>query len=86
MFVWATLTCSLSVATVDGMVRSARYSVPHSGGVRNVEYLLLAVMRELSTVRSDRVLGLWLQVHGRRASTESCRGGAVADGPCGGRR
>ena len=28
--------------------------------VRNVEYLLLAVMSELSTVRCDRVLGLWL--------------------------
>ena len=54
--------------------------------MRNVEYLLLAVMSELSTVRCDRVLGLWLQVHGRRVSTESCRGGAVADGPCGGRR
>ena len=54
--------------------------------LRNVEYLLLAVMSELSTVRCDRVLGLWLQVHGRRVSTKSCRGGAVADGPCGGRR
>ena len=54
--------------------------------MRNVEYLLLAVMSELSTVRCDRVLGLWLQVHGRRVSTESYRGGVVADGPCGGRR
>ena len=27
-----------------------------------------------------------LQVHGRRVSTGSCRGGAVVDGPCGGRR
>ena len=27
-----------------------------------------------------------LQVHGRRVSTGSCRGGVVADGPCGGRR
>jgi len=54
--------------------------------VRNVEYSLLVVMSELSIVRCDRVLGLWLQVHGRRVSTESCRGGAVADGPCGGRR
>jgi len=26
------------------------------------------------------------KVHGRRVSTGSCRGGAVADGPCGGRR
>ena len=56
------------------------------GRLRNVEYLLLAVMSELSIVRCDHVLGLWLQVHGRRVSTESCRGGAVADGPCGGRR
>ena len=54
--------------------------------LRNEHYSLLAVMSELSTVRCDRVLGLWLQVHGRRVSTESCRGGAVADGPCGGRR
>ena len=28
------------------------------GRLRNVEYLLLAVMSELSTVRCDRVLGL----------------------------
>ena len=54
--------------------------------LRNEHYSLLAVMSELSTVRCDRVLGLWLQVHGRRVSTMSCRGGAVADGPCGGRR
>ena len=54
--------------------------------LRNVEYSLLVVMSELSTVRCNRVLGLWLSVHGRRVSTESCRGGAVADGPCGGRR
>ena len=50
------------------------------------EYLLLAVMSELSTVRCDRALGFWLQVHGRQVSTESCRGDAMADGPCGGRR
>ena len=54
--------------------------------LRNEHYSLLAVMSELSTVRCDRVLGLWLQVHGSRVSMESCRGGAVADGPCGGRR
>ena len=35
-------------------------------------------MSELSTARCDRALGLWLQVHGRQVSTESCRGGAVA--------
>ena len=54
--------------------------------VRNVEYSILLVMSELSTVRCDRALGLWLQVHGHQVSTESCCGGAVADGPCGGRR
>ena len=46
--------------------------------VRNVEYSILLMMSELSTVRCDRALGLWLQVHGRRVSTESCRGGAQA--------
>ena len=46
--------------------------------MRNEQYSLLAVMSELSTMRCDRVLGLWLQVHGRRVSTESCRGGAQA--------
>ena len=35
-------------------------------------------MSELSTMRCDRVFGLWLQVHERRVSTESCRGGAQA--------
>ena len=55
------------------------------GEIEECEYLLLAVMSELSTVRCDRVHGLWLQVHECRVSTESCRGGAVADGPCGGR-
>ena len=46
------------------------------GRLRNVEYSILLVMSELSTVRCDRVLGLWLQGHGRRLSMESCRGGA----------
>ena len=46
--------------------------------VRNVEYSILLVMSELSTVRCDRAFGLWLQVHGRQVSTESCRGGARA--------
>ena len=54
--------------------------------LRNVEYSHLVVMSELSTVRCDRVLNIWLQVHGCRVSTESCRGGTVAIGPCGGRR
>ena len=54
--------------------------------MRNVEYFILLVMSELSTMRCDRMLGLWLQVLGRRVSTESCRGDAVADGPCGGWR
>ena len=35
-------------------------------------------MSELSTVRCDRALGLWLQVYGHRVSTESCRGGSQA--------
>ena len=48
------------------------------GMLRNVEYSILLVMSELSTVRCDRALGLWLQVHGRQVSTESCRGGAQA--------
>ena len=48
------------------------------GRLRNVEYSILLVMSELSTVRCDHVFGLWLQVHGRRVSTESCRGGAQA--------
>ena len=56
------------------------------GRLRNEEYSILLVMSELSTVRCDRVLGLWLQVHERQVSTESYRGGALADGPCGGRR
>ena len=48
--------------------------------VRNEQYSLLTVVSELSTVRCDRVLDLWLQVHGRRVSTVSCRGGAVGCG------
>ena len=35
--------------------------------VRNVEYSILLVMSELSTVRCDRVLGLWIA--GTRASS-----------------
>jgi len=50
-----------------------------SASLRNVEYSILLVMSELSTVRYDRVLGLWLQVHGHRVSTESCRGRAQAE-------
>jgi hypothetical protein len=48
------------------------------GRMRNEQYSLLTVMSELSTVRCDRVLGLWLQVHERQVSTESFRGGAQA--------
>jgi len=48
------------------------------GRLRNVKYSILLVMSELSTVRCDHALGLWLQVHGRQVSTESCRGGARA--------
>ena len=49
-----------------------------SGRLRNVEYSILLVMSEMSTVQCDCVLGLWLQVYGHRVSTESCRGGVVA--------
>ena len=37
------------------------------GKLRNVEYSILLVMSELSTVRCDRVLGLWIA--GTRASS-----------------
>jgi hypothetical protein len=37
------------------------------GKVRNVEYSILPVMSELSTVRCDRALGLWIA--GTRASS-----------------
>ena len=40
--------------------------VPHEM-VRNVEYSILLVMSELSIVRCDRVLGLWIA--GTRASS-----------------
>ena len=48
------------------------------GRLRNVEYSILPVMSELSTVRCDRALVFGLQVHGRRVSTESFHGGARA--------
>ena len=53
-------------------------------GGQHVEWTNRGVVATLW--RLCRVLGLWLQVHGRRVSTESCCGGDVADGPCGGRR
>ena len=59
------------------------------GEIEEREYSSLPVMSELSTVRCDRAFGLWIA--GTRASSVdgelpwSCRGGAVADGPCGGR-
>ena len=38
-----------------------KLTVPREGlNMRNEQYSLLAVMSELSTVRCDRVLGLWL--------------------------
>ena len=37
------------------------------GEIEECEYLLLAVMSELSTVRRDRALGLWIA--GTRASS-----------------
>ena len=51
-------------------------NTPESEETEECEYSILAVMSELSTVRCDRALGLWLQVHGHKVSTESCRGGA----------
>ena len=65
---------------------AASPATAQDGRCEEREYSILLMMSELSTVRCDRALGLWLQVHGRQVSTESCRGGAVADGPCGGRR
>jgi hypothetical protein len=53
-------------------------------GGQHVEWTNRGVVATLW--RLHRVLGLWLQVHGHQVSTESCRGGVVADGPCGGRR
>jgi len=55
--------------------------------VRNVEYSILLVMSELSTVRCDRALGLWIA--GTRASSvdgelpwrSSGRAAAVASTP-----
>ena len=57
------------------------------GGLRNVEYSFLLVMSELSTVRCDRALGLWIA--GTRASSvdeelpwwSSVRAAAVASTP-----
>ena len=40
---------------------------PYSRSLRNVEYSILLVMSELSTVRCDRALGLWIA--GTRASS-----------------
>ena len=54
--------------------------------VRNVEYSILLVMSELSTVRCDCALGLWIADTRASSVDGSCREGAVADGPFGGRR
>ena len=50
--------------------------------MRNVEYSILPVMSELSTVRYDRALGLWIV--GTRASSVDggFRGGAVCPMDC----
>ena len=40
----------------------------HFSNLRNVEYSILLVMSELSTVRCDRMLGLWW-IAGTRASS-----------------
>jgi len=64
-----------SIALLVTVSHVDRNFIITSGRLRNVEYSILSVMSELSTVRCDRVLG---QVHGRRVSTVSCRGGAQA--------
>ena len=38
--------------------------------MRNVEYSILLVMSELSTVRCDRALGLWIAGTRAQAATE----------------
>jgi hypothetical protein len=74
---------SLPMLPAFSLLRKTRQTYPP---VRNVEYSILLVMSELSTMQCDRALGLWLLVHGRQVSMGKCRGGAVADGLCGGRR
>ena len=55
--------------------------------VRNVEYSILLVMSELSTMRCDRALGLWIagtrasSVDGELPSRSSGRAAAVASIP-----
>ena len=44
-----------------------QHQFSHDEKVRNVEYSILLVMSELSTVRYDRALGLWIA--GTRASS-----------------
>ena len=57
------------------------------GSVRNEQYSLLAVMSELSTVRCDRALGLWIagtrtsSVEGELPWRSSGRAAAVASTP-----
>ena len=48
-------------------------------GGQHVEWTNRGVVATLWRLR--RVIGLWLQVHGRRVSMGSYCGGAVADGP-----
>ena len=56
-------------------------------GLRNVEYYILLVMSELSTVRCDRALGLWIagtqasSVDGELPRRSSGRAAAVASTP-----
>ena len=57
------------------------------GRLRNVEYSILPVMSELSTVRYDRALGLWIagtqasSVDGELPGRSSGRAAAVASTP-----
>ena len=57
------------------------------GRLRNVEYSILPVMSELSTVRCDRSFGLWIagtwasRVNGELPWRSSCRAAAGASTP-----
>ena len=68
-------TCKPTYDESDGMTPASS----RCNCLRNVEYSIQLVMSELSTVRCDRVLGLWLQVHGvecrRRVAVEELRPG-----------
>ena len=68
-----------------GGCRSDRKHPGGGGSVRNVEYSILPVMSELSTVRCDRALGLWItrasSVDGELPWRSSGRAAAVVSTP-----